>query len=125
MLRALSSGHRLGIVTNGPPDLQRTKISLSGLEELVEAVVISGEVGVGKPDQRIFRVALEALGVDAARAVMVGDNAQRDVAGARASGLRAIWVGHDRPLPKDVEPDAVIQSTVELPRGLATLAALD
>lgn len=56
-----------------------------------DAVIDSGKVGVEKPDPRIFALALERLGVPAARAVHVGDSWPADVAGALAAGWRAIW----------------------------------
>jgi putative hydrolase of the HAD superfamily len=54
--------------------------------------VVSGEVGVGKPDPRIFDLALRLLGASPEEAVMVGDNPTRDVAGAKAAGVTAVWV---------------------------------
>jgi putative hydrolase of the HAD superfamily len=93
LLAALRArGLRLGIVTNGVPDLQRTKLAGSGLEEAFDAVVISGEIDCGKPDPGIFHHILGEMGVPPAEAVMVGDNPGRDVAGGRAAGLRTVWV---------------------------------
>lgn len=88
-------GLRIGILTNGPPDLQREKAAKTGLLDLVDGFVASGEAGVGKPDPAVFRIALAGLGVLAAEAVMVGDSLTRDVAGARAAGVRPLW----RPAP--------------------------
>jgi len=55
-------------------------------------VTISGEEGVGKPDERIFALTLERLAVPPHSAVMVGDSLRRDIAGAQKAGLKAIWV---------------------------------
>ena len=99
-LDGLAVDHALGLVTNGASCLQREKLAASGLAGRFAAVVVSGEVGVGKPDPAIFAHALEALGADAADAVMVGNSLAHDVAGARAAGMRAVWVnrfGHERP----------------------------
>lgn len=98
----------LGIVTNGVPDLQRTKLAGSGLEAAFDAVAISGEIDCGKPDPGIFHHILGELGVAPAEAVMVGDNPGRDVAGGRAAGLRAVWVqrhgrARDPRYPADLE----------------------
>ena len=86
-----SAGWRLGIVTNGPPDLQRDKVRTTGIEEYVDVVVVSGEVGVGKPDRVIFEVALGNLGVAPSAAVMVGDSVERDMKGAHRHGMRTVW----------------------------------
>ncbi len=90
-------GIKLGIVTNGPPDLQREKLERTRLVAIVHAVVISGEVGVGKPDARLFDLALDLLGVPAAEAVMVGDSIERDIEGAAAAGLAAVHVTTSAP----------------------------
>jgi HAD superfamily hydrolase (TIGR01549 family) len=101
--RAVATGP-VAIVTNGPPDIQRLKISQTGLESAFSVVVISGDLGIGKPDPRIFGHALEALGVshiDPAEAVMVGDSWERDVEGALGAGLGAIWISHGREPPNE------------------------
>lgn len=92
VLSALRPRARLGLLTNGAPDLQREKARAAGLLPWFDAVVVSGDLGVGKPDPRVFRHVLERLGVPPERAIMVGDNPERDVAGGRASGLATVWV---------------------------------
>jgi putative hydrolase of the HAD superfamily len=67
----------------------------TGLLELVDGVVTSADVGAAKPDQAVFRRALELAGVDGAGAVHVGDSLENDVAGARAAGIRPILVRRD------------------------------
>jgi len=91
VVRDLARDHRLALVTNGAPDVQREKLSLTTLASLFEVMVISAEVGFGKPDRRIFETALAALEVAPEDAVMVGDSLPRDVAGAQA--LEALALG--------------------------------
>ena len=83
---------RLGIVTNGPPDVQREKVALLGLTELVDFVLISGEVGFEKPDPRIYAEALRHGRALVDEAVFIGDAPQFDILGAHNSGMRSIWV---------------------------------
>ena len=64
----------LGLVTNGAPDLQHFKIDASGLRPYFQTIVVSGEVGIGKPHPRPMQVALQQLGCDPARAAMVGNS---------------------------------------------------
>jgi putative hydrolase of the HAD superfamily len=87
-----AAGLKLALVTNGDRDLQRRKAVGSGVVPLVDHVVISGELGVGKPEPGIFAHALRLLGVGPAEAVMVGDSRERDVAGGAAAGLRTVWL---------------------------------
>jgi putative hydrolase of the HAD superfamily len=121
VLRALHATHRLGLVTNGASDLQREKLQHSGLARWLHAVVVSGDVGIGKPDPAPFRRALELLGARAEEAVMVGDTPERDVLGARAAGVRAVWLDrHGRALPEGFEPPERITSLADLPALLAS-----
>lgn len=92
LLESLRGRYLLGIVTNGVPGLQRPKVEGSGLMHLFQAVAISGEVDIGKPDPRIFRHICAELGVEPAECVMVGDNPERDVAGGIAAGMKTVWV---------------------------------
>ena len=91
---------RIGVVTNGPADVQRAKIELLGIMALADFVVVSEEFGAWKPDPRIFAEALRLGEANAAEAVFVGDSVEHDMAGARAAGIRSIWVNRTgRPWP--------------------------
>ena len=91
LLAAVHGRLATGVVTNNVAAEQRQKIVACGLGPHLDAVVISEEAGVTKPDPRIFRQALDALGCDAAAAVMIGDAWETDIAGARAAGIRPVW----------------------------------
>jgi putative hydrolase of the HAD superfamily len=80
----------LVIITNGASCLQREKLAASGLESRFDAVVVSGDLGIGKPDASIFRHALSLVGAD--HGVMIGDSLERDIDGALACGLGAVWI---------------------------------
>jgi putative hydrolase of the HAD superfamily len=85
---------RLGLVTNGTSDLQRRKLALAGLADRFDVVVAACDVGIGKPDPAVFAAALAALGVAADEVVMVGNDLDRDIAGAAAAGIRSLWIQH-------------------------------
>jgi putative hydrolase of the HAD superfamily len=110
-------GTRLALVSNGGSEFQRAKLKRYDLERFFEAVLIEGELGVGKPDPRVFGEALSRMGVSAEQAWMVGDNLQADVAGAQRSGMFAVWNDHaGAGLPPDTEikPDRIIRHIAEL-----------
>jgi putative hydrolase of the HAD superfamily len=92
VLDALRSRVKLGMITNGASDIQRTKIDGSQLAHYFDVILVSGEVGFGKPKPEIFRLAIDRLEVDEASAVMVGDSVARDIAGAASVGIRSVWV---------------------------------
>jgi putative hydrolase of the HAD superfamily len=89
---AAARGIRLGLVTNGPSDVQRDKVDALGISRHIRAVVISGEHGVAKPDPAIFEVALDLLGVGPSEAWCVGDSLDHDIAGALSVGMTALWL---------------------------------
>ncbi len=92
-------GLRTGIVSNGRADMQRAKIEHMGLGPLVDAIVISGEVGVAKPDRRIFEMALDAIGTTAEETVFVGDHPESDIVGSAKMGMRTVWLANGRTWP--------------------------
>jgi HAD superfamily hydrolase (TIGR01509 family) len=104
LLVALRPRVRIGIVSNNVLVEQREKMRLCGLDTLVDALVVSEEAGVSKPDPEIFRVALQRLNAAPDQSVMIGDSWTSDVAGARAAGIPAVWFNRaGRPSP---DPDA-------------------
>jgi len=114
-LEEVGQTHKVALLTNGAADLQREKIRESRLAPFFEVVVISGEVGVRKPEPAIFALVLDRLGVAAETAVMVGNSPGSDVAGAQRAGLKAIWLNRSAKQCDDgVEPDAEIASLSEL-----------
>jgi putative hydrolase of the HAD superfamily len=124
VVKDLARDHRLALVTNGAPDVQREKLSHTALASSFDVTIISAEIGVGKPDPRIFEAALAGLDLAPEDAAMVGDSLARDVAGAHAAGLRAIWIdrgtGENVPTPAPV-PDARITTLREVRPALAAL----
>jgi HAD superfamily hydrolase (TIGR01509 family) len=117
-------GKCLGLVSNLTllPDLVRQDLDRMSLGSRLDATVFSSEVGVRKPDPRIFRVALERLGSDPAETVFVGDRLYDDISGAEAVGMRAILTRQFRQEDDpDYQPDAVIEHIGELPEALEKL----
>ena len=111
------NGTRLALVTNGTKEYQRAKIDRFALEPLFDCIVIEGEFGSGKPDERVFSFALNGLDAAQSEAWMVGDNLHADIAGAQALNIYSIWVDWNaRGLPpgNQVRPDDVIHKIAQL-----------
>lgn len=108
------AGHQVVVVTNGGSQIQRAKLAASGIADVVDAVCISEEVGVRKPDRQIFEAAAASVGRDLSQGGwMIGDNADLDVVGGRKAGLRTVWISHGQPWPGGVEPDYVAPTAAE------------
>lgn len=101
LLQALKPHYQIGIITNNRTAEQVEKLEFLQMTPLVDALITSEEVGVLKPDPRIFAVALQRLGARPEQTVLVGDNWHADVLGALAVGIRPLWLnrfGASRPL---------------------------
>jgi HAD superfamily hydrolase (TIGR01549 family) len=82
----------IGMITNGPTDIQQPKIDLLKIEHLFPFILISGSVGIWKPDPAIFEMALEKAGASPEEAIYVGDSPIADVPGAHSVGMRPVWM---------------------------------
>ena len=110
-------GCRLALLTNGSGAAQRSKIARFGLAEWFEHILIEGELGYGKPDPRVYRLALDRLGTAPAETWMAGDNLEWDVAAPQRLGIFGIWIdvrGAGLPPGHGVRPDRIVRSLAEL-----------
>lgn len=112
------AGVRLALLTNGSAVAQRHKIDRFDLTRHFDCILVEGELGFGKPDERVYRQALEALKVRPIESWMVGDNIEWDVATPQRLGIRGVWVnrsGAELPVSfASVVPHRVIKSFSEL-----------
>jgi putative hydrolase of the HAD superfamily len=115
--RFRENGFRMALVTNGSSAFQRQKIERFGLAPFFDFILIEGEFGFGKPDERVYLHTLEQLNVMAAEAWMVGDDLERDVEASQKLGIYGIWMdwkGEGLPESTTVQPDKVIKTLSEL-----------
>jgi 2-haloacid dehalogenase len=110
----------LGLATNGIPEVQRGRLERSGLASCFRAVLISGDIGIAKPDPRFFLLGAERLGLSPSEVLCVGDVPATDIRGARASGMASCWVTAPGAVwpPGEPGPDYTIRDL----RALAALA---
>ncbi|MFB5198425.1 HAD family hydrolase [Neobacillus sp. KR4-4] len=115
ILDRLKGNYQLLLLTNGSPDLQKTKLEIT--PELVpyfDHIVISGDFGRGKPDPAIFEHALELLSVDKDEVIMVGDNLMTDILGANRAGIKTVWINRYDKARNEVIPTFEIKHLEEL-----------
>lgn len=97
--RVATLGAHVGVLSDVDIDFLDFALAATGLLGRFDSITTSEEAGVGKPNPKAFRLALQKAGCDAGEAAYVGDSARRDVRGAKAVGMRAIHV------LRDGEPD--------------------
>ena len=116
VLAALRPHVKLAIITNGTADTHRRKLARLGYDQSFDYCVVAGEFGPVKPNPAIFLHTAERLGVEPGECMMVGDNAETDVAGAQGAGMTGVWLNRGGwPLPPDLpEPDFVIADLRQL-----------
>lgn len=119
------AGLRLAVVSNfGHAGVLRDALGRLGLLPHLDAVVVSAEVGYLKPHPAVFGEALRRVGARPDEAVMVGDDAERDVRGAKRAGMRAVWIPFPRDAPAAAPPpeaDAVARRLADLPDLVARM----
>ena len=102
-------GLRLGLVTNGRSEGQRSTLAGLNLQDAFDTVLISEELNIGKPDPRIYTRALEQLGVQAAQTLFVGDSPTNDVLGPQQAGMKAALFPGGHALPAHIRPEYPLQ----------------
>jgi putative hydrolase of the HAD superfamily len=118
------SGCRLALVTNGAAEMQRQKIERFRLEPLFDAILVEGELGFGKPDERVYLMALHRLAAAPHQTWMIGDNLEWDVEQPQKLGITGIWVdstGAGVPPSRVVRPDLIVRALADLREHAARL----
>ncbi len=107
-------GLTIGILSNGFADVQHRKIENAGLSSLIDVTVLSDDIGVNKPDTRLFRHAQSRTmwPDDAGAHLMIGDNPATDIGGALSAGWSAIWFNPRRSVA-DLPPEAITVSSLD------------
>ena len=96
LLEYLFPKYILHIITNGFEEVQYRKLKTSGMDRFFTHVITSEAAGFKKPDPEIFEYALRQTGAMAAESIMIGDDLEVDIAGARQLGIDQVYVNHDR-----------------------------
>jgi len=120
-LERLKQDYRLALLTNGASDLQREKIAGAGIGAYFEEILVAGDIGIAKPHPRLFETMLARLSVKPEEAVMLGDSQSKDIQGAQAVGMKAIWVNRkNTPRRDDITPDLEVKNLEDLRKRTVT-----
>ncbi|MCG9894153.1 MAG: HAD family hydrolase [Fimbriimonadaceae bacterium] len=111
VLETLVGLHPLGLITNGPTDIQRQEIEKLQIGRFFQHIFIEGEQRMGKPNPEVMSRAQEAVGVPAEQILMVGNSFRHDVIPAQAAGWKTAWVRR----PSDVPPSSKTGLPEEMP----------
>lgn len=119
-VRAIAQRLPVVLLTNGITVIQRRRLAHARIRQWFSDVIISQEVGLSKPDPRIFELALG--GVDRRDALMIGDGLRSDVQGANRAGIDICWYNpQGKPLPEDLHVEYEIQDL----RDCVAIALMD
>ena len=114
--RLRGAHYRLGLITNGPADVQRQEVQTLDLEGYFDPIYIEGEVGYGKPDERVLRSAALAVDLPPEKILFVGNSYRHDIEPAIHAGWRTAWVRRPSDVPPSADP-AVMAVPEERPEG--------
>ena len=111
------------LITNGRSTHQWGKIRLMDVDAKFDHILVSEDVGISKPDPRIFERTLDLTGAQPSQSVMIGDSLHGDIAGAALLGIGTIWInGHDGSLDGAThKPDAIVTNLGEAARLIGSL----
>lgn len=115
-LENLSKVYPLGLITNGDRKNQIRKLETLGLKKYFQKLTFSEEIGVRKPDQKIFMEALDSMGQNSEDSIYIGDSYRADICGASKVGMKTCWLNLDGKDPKkrDIKPDFEVRSIREI-----------
>ncbi len=129
VLGLLKDRYPLGLITNGPADVQRQEIKTLQVESYFNNIYIEGEMGEGKPLLSVFNRAAAAVECQPHEVLMVGNSYGHDIKGALEAGWHAIWIRRDSDVPpsadgKDSKPESKPEGAPEPDATIQTLSQL-
>ena len=112
-----SKGYKIGLITNGSHELQYKKLGKLELTDLFDEIIVSGDTPYQKPDERIFLMMAEKMGIAPQEMMYVGDHPLNDVEGSRKAGCVSVWVKTTGTwiFPEIKKPTLQIETVEELP----------
>ena len=124
LTRLKAAGMKTAILSNGSPDMLNAAAAASGIDALLDAVLSVEDVGIYKPDPRVYQLAVDRLDVAAGNICFMSSNGW-DAAGAGAFGFRVVWVNrYGQPVEHlPAKPDVILDTLTPLPAILGLASA--
>lgn len=114
VLEYLAPRYNLYILSNGFRELQSRKMESSGISGYFKKIILSEDLGLMKPDTRLFHYALSATQSELGNSIMIGDNWDADITGAKESGMDQVYYNFNRHEQLPFNPTYTINSLIEL-----------
>jgi putative hydrolase of the HAD superfamily len=94
ILKYLSANYQLHIITNGFEEVQYPKIAISGMKQYFDKIITSEEAGCKKPEKEIFNYAIQKANTSHGESIMIGDDLEVDIQGAKKAGMDQVFVNY-------------------------------
>lgn len=114
MLEYLKPSYNIHIISNGFSKVQQVKVKACGISDYIINMYLSEAVGYHKPDKRIFEYAIKSSNAKKKESIMIGDNFQADIVGAKNFGIDQIYLYEDKTVDLPFEPTFRIKSLKEI-----------
>jgi HAD superfamily hydrolase (TIGR01549 family) len=116
VVEQLSQKYKLGVISNGASPVQQNKLKALGIDQLLRCVIVSGDVGMHKPDPNIFQKAADDLRLETGECLYVGNTYDHDIVGGLEAGMLTCWYNPIKSEPDDdtIRPDYRILKLNEL-----------
>lgn len=115
LLDYLKSKYKMHILSNGFTEMQYKKMRSAKISEnYFDNIILSDAVGINKPHPDIFRFALKQASCPAEKTIMIGDNLQTDIIGARNSGIDQLWFNPESKATETIQPTFTVRRLNEI-----------
>ena len=108
-------GYQIYIITNGIVELQKPRIINSKIANYISDIIVSEEVGISKPDAKIFNVLLDKINIKSSEVIMVGDSLEKDIKGAKNANIKSVWYNPcNKENKTNILPDYQIKELIKI-----------
>jgi putative hydrolase of the HAD superfamily len=110
----------LGVISDGQGVQQRSKLTLTEIDSFFDSIIISGEVGISKPQPKIFQLSAKELNLPLNEILYVGDHLEKDALGALNAGMHGVWINRTEQIYEKADIRMIFKLT-DLPSAIKQL----